>query len=115
MIGAYVGIMSNQSRSVPFPASQEDISKLKQTATDALNDLGSTAAVHASKVKGQARELAGHLRDEGSDQLDQFRGKVSDLVFIARDYAVERPFTCLGVALAVGFLIGASRRRRASR
>ena len=107
--------MSNPSRSVPFPATQEDISKLKQTATDALNDLGSTAAAHASRAKGQARELANHLRDEGADQVDQLRGKVSDLVFIARDYAVERPFVCIGAALAIGFLIGASRRRRSSR
>ncbi len=103
--------MSNQSRTTPFPATQEDISKLKQTATDALNDLGSTAAVHASKVRGQARELAGHLREEGADQLHQVRGKIGDLVFLARDYAVERPLVCIGVALAVCFLIGVSRRR----
>jgi ElaB/YqjD/DUF883 family membrane-anchored ribosome-binding protein len=103
--------MSNQPRSNTFPATQEDISKLKQTATDALNDLGSTAAVHASKAKGQVRDLAGHIQEEGGEHLDQIKGRLTDLVFLARDFAAERPLVCIGAALAVGFLFGISRRR----
>jgi ElaB/YqjD/DUF883 family membrane-anchored ribosome-binding protein len=105
--------MSNQNRTT-FPATQEDISKLKQTATDALNDLSSTAAVHASKAKSQVRDLAGHIQDEGNQNIDLFKGKVSDFAALARDYAVERPFVCIGAALAIGFLYGLSRRRRSN-
>jgi ElaB/YqjD/DUF883 family membrane-anchored ribosome-binding protein len=106
--------MSNQTRTNPFPASQEDISKLKQTATDALNDLSSTATVHASKVKGQVKDLAGHVQEEGSQHIDQIKNKLSDFAYLARDFASERPLTVVGVALVVGFLFGISRRRRSS-
>jgi ElaB/YqjD/DUF883 family membrane-anchored ribosome-binding protein len=106
--------MSNQLRTNPFPATQEDISKLKQTATDAMNDLGSTAAVHASKAKAQVKDLAGHIQEESGEHLDQIKGKLSDLVFLARDFVAERPLTCIGAALAIGFLFGISRRRRRS-
>jgi ElaB/YqjD/DUF883 family membrane-anchored ribosome-binding protein len=106
--------MSNQLSSNSFPATQEGISKLKQTATDALNDLSSTAAVHASKARGQVKELAGHIQEESSEHLDQIKGKLSDLVFLARDFAAERPLTCIGAALFVGFVYGLSRRRRSN-
>ncbi len=104
--------MSNDTLSSAFPATRQDVSRLKQTATDAVNDLSSTAAVHASRAKGQLRDLAGHVQEEGGEQLDQVRGKFSDLVSTARDFAVERPLACIGVALAVGFLFGFSRRFR---
>src|SRR5471030_867877 len=101
--------MSNQTRTSSFPATQQDVSNLKQTATDAVNDLSSTASVHAAKAKSQLKELAGHAQEEGSEQLDQVKGNLSDLVNSARDYASERPLACIGTALAVGFLIGLSR------
>lgn len=103
--------MSNQISSA-FPASRQDVSHLKQTAIDAANDLGSTAAVHASKAQSQFKDLAGHVQEEGSQQLTQVKGRLSDLVDSARDYAIERPLTCIGTALAIGFLIGLSRSGR---
>jgi ElaB/YqjD/DUF883 family membrane-anchored ribosome-binding protein len=106
--------MANQSRIPLFPASRQDVSQLKQTAMDAASDLTSTAAVHASKAKSHLKDLAGHVQEEGNDQIDQFRGTVGDLLATARDYAVERPLVCVGAALALGFLIGLSRRRRTS-
>ena len=102
--------MNNETIRSSFPATQQDVSNLKQTATDAVNDLGSTASVHASKAKSQIKDLVGHFQDEGSEQLDQAKGKLLDVVNSARDYASERPLVCIGVALAVGFLIGLSRR-----
>ena len=104
--------MSNESRSSSFPATRQDVAQLKQTAIDAASDLTSTASVHASKAKGHLRDLAGHVQEEGSDQFDQLAGRVTDLLNVARDYATQRPLTCIGAALAVGFLIGLSRRRR---
>lgn len=102
--------MSNDTLSTSFPASRQDVSRLKQTATDAVSDLSSTAAVHASRAKGQLRDLAGHVQEEGSEHLDQVRGRVSDLVDSAREFATARPLACVGVALAIGFLFGLSRR-----
>jgi ElaB/YqjD/DUF883 family membrane-anchored ribosome-binding protein len=102
--------MSNQTPTSSFPATQQDVSRLKQTATDAINDLSSTAFVHASRAKSQLQDLAGHVQEEGGEQLDQVKGKLSDLVDVARDFAFERPIVCIGAALALGFLIGFSRR-----
>jgi ElaB/YqjD/DUF883 family membrane-anchored ribosome-binding protein len=104
--------MSNESRSSSLPATRQDVAQLKQTAIDAASDLTSTASVHASKAKGHLRDLAGHVQEEGSDQFEQFTARVNDVLNVARDYATQRPLTCLGAALAVGFLIGLSRRNR---
>ncbi len=92
------------STSTPFPATQQDISNLKQTATDAVSDLSSTAGVHASKAKSQAKELVGHVQQEGAEQVQQLKGSLNDLVEAARGYALERPLACLGAAFASGFL-----------
>src|ERR1700733_3023527 len=97
--------MSNESRTTSFPSTQQDISNLRQTATDAVSDLGSTAAVHASKAKGQLRDLAGHVQEEGGEQLDQVKGKLCDVLNSAKAFASERPLACIGAALAIGFLI----------
>jgi ElaB/YqjD/DUF883 family membrane-anchored ribosome-binding protein len=102
--------MPNDSTSSSFPSTRQDISNLKQTATDAVNDLGSTAAVHVSKAKGQLKELAGHAQEEGSDQLDQVKGRFTDVLESAKAYASEKPLACIGIALGVGFLLGLSRR-----
>jgi ElaB/YqjD/DUF883 family membrane-anchored ribosome-binding protein len=87
------------------------IERAKQTATDAARDLSSTAAVHAEKARGQVRSLASHAREEGSAQLEQVRGQAAEVIDSARDYVNARPLTCVGVALAIGFLFGLSRRR----
>jgi ElaB/YqjD/DUF883 family membrane-anchored ribosome-binding protein len=105
--------MSNESLTRAFPATQQDISQLKKTATDAVADLTSTAAAHATKAQGQIRDLAGHVRDESSEQFDQVKEKFGNIAANAAEYVVQRPFTCIGVALLVGFVFGLSRRRRA--
>jgi len=95
-----------------FPATQRDVSRLRQSATDAVNDFSSTATSHVKKVGGQVQDLAGHLQEEGAANLDRAKGRLFDFVSEARDFAYERPLFCIGAALAVGFLIGLSRRRR---
>jgi ElaB/YqjD/DUF883 family membrane-anchored ribosome-binding protein len=102
--------MNNETLRSSFPATQQDVSNLKQTATDAVNDLGSTASVHASKARSQIKDLVGHFQDESGEHFNQAKGKLSDVVNSARNYASERPLACIGVALAVGFLFGLSRR-----
>ena len=87
------------------------VSDLKATAVEAAKDLSSTAAGHAEKAKGQLKELAAHAQDEGTEQLKQVRGQLDDVTDSARAYISSRPLAAVGVALAVGFLIGLSRRR----
>jgi len=102
--------MPNETPQSSFPASRRDVTDLKQTALDAAEDLSSTASAHASKAKRQLDKLAGHVQKEGGEQLDQVTGKLCDVLDSAREYASERPFACIGVALAIGFLLGLSRR-----
>ena len=104
--------MPDETSPSTFPASRQDLSNLKQTAVDAARDLGSTAAVHASKAKGQFKDLAGHVQEEGGSHLDRVKVKLSDVVDSARQFATGRPMTCIGTALAAGFLLGLSARGR---
>jgi ElaB/YqjD/DUF883 family membrane-anchored ribosome-binding protein len=93
-----------------FPNSQQDVALLKQTAIDAAADLSSTAAVHATKAKGQLQDLAGHVQEEGSEQLDQIRGKLSTVVGTGRDFVAANPLGCIAAAVTIGFILGLSRR-----
>jgi ElaB/YqjD/DUF883 family membrane-anchored ribosome-binding protein len=95
----------------PFPSTQGDIARLKQTAIDAVNDLGGTAAVHGTKTKGQINELTGHFQEESGTQIDQVRRRANDFFNAGRDFVSANPLTCIGAALALGFFIGLTRRR----
>jgi ElaB/YqjD/DUF883 family membrane-anchored ribosome-binding protein len=88
----------------PFPQTRQDISNLKSTAVDAAKDIGSTAAVHADKVKSNLKNIAESAQIEGSEQLDQAKNALNNLGNAARDYVSARPLAALGIAAAVGFL-----------
>jgi ElaB/YqjD/DUF883 family membrane-anchored ribosome-binding protein len=102
--------MSKGSRFSLFPASQRDVSRLRQSATDAVNDFGATAGNHAGKVKDQLQDLAGHVQEEGGANFERLRGSVINVANVAYEFATERPLVCIGAALLVGFIIGAVRR-----
>lgn len=98
-----------------FPATQKDVTRLRQSATDAVSDLSGTAYTHANKVSGQLRDLADHIQAEGTTHLKRARGKFLDVTKTGRDLAFEHPLACIGAALAIGFIIGWSRSRRSAR
>jgi ElaB/YqjD/DUF883 family membrane-anchored ribosome-binding protein len=102
--------MANQSSNV-FPATQTDLSNLKQIASDAVTDLSSTAATHASKTERQIRKLAGDVRSESVEQVERIKGHLSDLASSAKSYALERPLACLAAAFAGGFILALYFRR----
>jgi ElaB/YqjD/DUF883 family membrane-anchored ribosome-binding protein len=104
--------MANESRISSFPATRQDVAQLKQTAIDAASDLTSTAHAHANKAKGQLRDLAGHVQEEGTGQLEQLKNWVGDLGNITRNYVAAKPLRCVGIAFAVGVLFGVGSRRR---
>jgi len=84
-----------------FPQTSQDITNLKQTATDA-----------ASKAKGQLQDLKQHAVFETSSQLDQIKGSLGAVVESVKSYSVARPFLCLGVAAGLGFIFGSWHRSR---
>jgi ElaB/YqjD/DUF883 family membrane-anchored ribosome-binding protein len=94
-----------------FPASQRDVSRLRQSATDAVNDFSTSAVSHANKVGGQLVDLADHLHREGRSHFERAKGKAFDLARTGGTFARENPLACIGVALALGVLIGLSCRR----
>lgn len=104
-------IMPNETISSSFPASQQDVNNLKQTATDAAKDLSTTASGHVAKAGRQLKDLAGHAQEETAQNLDQVKVSLANVLESARDYAAERPFACIGAALALGLFIGFTRRR----
>jgi ElaB/YqjD/DUF883 family membrane-anchored ribosome-binding protein len=115
MIAKRISLMSTQARNPSFPESQQDISRLKQTATDAASDLSSTIAVHSDKARGHLHDLAGHVQEEGGQQIERLKEKLYDLTSTTRTYVADRPLTCLAAAFAVGLLIGFSRHKRRTR
>ncbi len=82
MSDEYRGMKSDNSRSSSFLTTQQDISRLKRTATDAVNDLGDDIPV----------------RSVGE--------KVIELAHVGRDYVSRYPLRTVGAALAVGFVVG---------
>lgn len=89
-----------------FPQTRQDLSNLKRTAVDAARDIGSTASVHAKTAQSHLQELASHAQEEGGQQLDQVKVTLSDLGEKVRGYVASRPLASMGVAFAVGFLLG---------
>ncbi len=102
--------MTNQTQSSPFPATRQDLTELKKSATDAAEDIAGTAGGHVGKVKSQLDKLASDARQEGREELDQIRVRVGDLGGVLRAYVADRPLASVGAALAIGFLFGLSRR-----
>jgi hypothetical protein len=83
---------------------QEDVSRLRQTATDAVNDMDFTGAGQASEAKSSLKKLVQHLQGEGGEQID-------GILNSSRTFISSRPIFCVSLALAVGLLIGLSRDR----
>ena len=102
--------MNKENLETPFPKTRQDLSDLKDNATSAAREIGSTASNHVEKAKGQVNDLATHAKKESHAQLDQVRVSVSELGDKVRDYVSARPLAAIGTALAVGFLVGLSRR-----
>jgi len=96
----------NDNITEAFPQTRQDLSNLKKTAVDAAKDIGSTATAHAKTAQSHLQDLASHAQEEGGQQLDQVKVSMNDLGDKFRDYVASRPLASLGVALAVGFLLG---------
>ena len=98
-----------------FSETKNDINELKKTAVDASQDIGSTAAVHVEKAKGQASDFVRHFQEEAPAQLSQVKASFNDVLKSGFEYVSARPASSVVIALGVGLFIGFLSRSSCSR
>ena len=96
-------------------AVKNDFSALTDQITDALNSFAGTAGNQARRGYKQARANADQAMDDmserGSAMMDAAQDAASSIEESLEDVITQRPLTTVGLALGVGFLIGAMWRR----
>ena len=96
-------------------AVKNDIAALTDQITDALNSFAGTAGKQARRGYRQARASAEQAVDDmserGSAMLSAAQDAAVTLEETLEDVIVQRPLATVGLALGLGFLIGAAWRR----
>jgi ElaB/YqjD/DUF883 family membrane-anchored ribosome-binding protein len=96
-------------------AVKNDISALTDQITDALNSFAGTANKQARRGYKQARANAesamDDMSDRGSAMMDAAQDAASSIEESLEDIITQRPIATVGLALGLGFLIGAIWRR----
>jgi ElaB/YqjD/DUF883 family membrane-anchored ribosome-binding protein len=96
-------------------AVKSDIAALTDQITDALNSFAGTAKKQARHGYKQARtNLESALDDAAArsgDMLDAAQNTANSAGESLEELITQRPFMTLGLALGLGFLIGATLRR----
>jgi ElaB/YqjD/DUF883 family membrane-anchored ribosome-binding protein len=96
-------------------AVKNDISALTEQITDALNSFAGNAGKQARRGYKQARANVDSAVDDfserGSAAMDAAQDAASSIEETLGDLIQERPLATVGLALGLGFLIGAVWRR----
>ena len=96
-------------------AVKNDISALTEQITDALNSFAGTAGKQARRGYKQARanvdSAVDDLSERGSAAMDAAQDAAISIEETLQDLVHERPLATVGLALGLGFLIGAAWRR----
>jgi ElaB/YqjD/DUF883 family membrane-anchored ribosome-binding protein len=96
-------------------AVKNDISALTEQITDALNSFAGTAGKQARSGYKQARanvdSAVDDLSERGSAAMDAAQDAATSIEETLEDLIHERPLATVGLALGLGFLIGAAWRR----
>jgi ElaB/YqjD/DUF883 family membrane-anchored ribosome-binding protein len=96
-------------------AVKNDIAALTGQLTDALNSFAGTAGKQARRGYQQARANAEHAVDDMSERGSAMMGAAQDAAAsieeTLEDVITQRPLATVGLALGLGFLIGATWRR----
>jgi ElaB/YqjD/DUF883 family membrane-anchored ribosome-binding protein len=96
-------------------AVKNDISALTEQITDVLNSFTDTAGKQARRGYKQARanvdSAVDDLSERGSAAMDAAQDTASSIEEALEDLIQERPLATVGLALGLGFLIGAAWRR----
>jgi ElaB/YqjD/DUF883 family membrane-anchored ribosome-binding protein len=96
-------------------AVKNDITALTEQITDALNSFAGTARKQARRGYKQARanvdSAIDDISDRGSVVMDAAQDAAVSIEETLEDVIAERPLATVGIALALGFLIGLTWRR----
>jgi ElaB/YqjD/DUF883 family membrane-anchored ribosome-binding protein len=96
-------------------AVKNDISALTDQITDALNSFAGTAGKQARRGYKQARANVDSAVDDmsarGSAMMDAAGDAAHSIEETLEDVVTQRPLATVGLALGLGFLIGATWRR----
>ena len=94
---------------------KNDISALTDQITDVLNTFAGSASKQARRgyqeVRANADSAYGDLSERGSAMMDSAYDAASSLEESLEDTITQRPLATVGIALGIGFLIGAAWRR----
>jgi ElaB/YqjD/DUF883 family membrane-anchored ribosome-binding protein len=106
---------TNERLEKDVAAVKNDISALTDQITDALNALAGTAKKQARRGYKQARanvdSAVGDLSERGGVMLDAAHDAANSIEETLEDVITQRPLATVGLALGLGFLIGATWRR----
>jgi ElaB/YqjD/DUF883 family membrane-anchored ribosome-binding protein len=96
-------------------AVKNDIAALTDQITDALNSFAGTAQKQARRGYKQARanvdSAVDDLSERGGAMMDAAQDAASSIEETLEDVITQRPLATVGLALGLGFLIGATWRR----
>jgi ElaB/YqjD/DUF883 family membrane-anchored ribosome-binding protein len=96
-------------------AVKNDIAALTDQITEALNSFAGTAKSQARRGYKQARANVDAALDEASERggavMDAAQDAAASLEETLEDVITQRPLATVGLALGLGFLIGATWRR----
>ena len=96
-------------------AVKNDISALTDQITDALNAFANTAGKQARRGYKQARSnvdsVVSDASDRGSAVMDAAQDAAYSIEETLEDVIQQRPLATVGLAIGLGFLIGATWRR----
>ncbi len=94
---------------------KNDISALTEQITDALNAFAGSAGKQARRSYRDARanvdSAVDDMSERGSAMMDSAYDAASSLEESLEDAITQRPLATVGIALGIGFLIGAAWRR----
>lgn len=94
---------------------KNDISALTEQITDALNAFAGSAGKQARRSYRDARanvdSAVDDMSERGSAMMDSAYDAASSLEESLEDAIAQRPLATVGIALGIGFLIGAAWRR----
>ena len=96
-------------------AVKNDISALTDQITDVLNSFAGTASKQARRGYKQARanveSAVDDMSERGSAAMDAAQDAAYSIEETLEDVITQRPLATVGLALGLGFLIGAAWRR----
>ena len=96
-------------------AVKNDIAALTDQITDVLNSFAGTAGKQARKgyrqVRANAESAMDDMSERGSAMMGAAQDAASSIEESLEDVITQRPLATVGLALGLGFLIGATWRR----